>query len=333
MWRCPNFMGETTTISITYRRFQLMEDYVTLAKIWNESYTNDKRSKVEWWARDKELNTDATAQRWVAEVDGVILGVSGYETFGAEFYQPHNYVGYVTVHPVLRNLGVGNELYKRLMCDLLEREPQAVFVWTRADYSDGKKLLNKNGFAEVFRLQHGRLNVVSFNRDEFLRYEKRLAREGYSFQVFEFRDDEERKCAEFYQLYCALKTAVPAIMPWQNPDYEDFIEQIRDSSANTVRYYVALQKGEFVGICILRRRDNDENEYYTELLGVKDSHRWRGVGIGLSVAAISGVKELDCQVISQDNFLDNRGILPVLRQLGFISEPDWILYKREFPQV
>ena len=324
---CTIIMRESTAISITYRRFQEVDDYAVFAKIWNESFTNAHRSKVEWWARDRELSTDPTAQRWVAEVEGVILGVAGYENLEEEGYQPHYYWGYVTVHPVLRRLGVGGDLYERLWADLRERETESVWLWTRADYEDGLSFLEKRGFRELYRTSFMRLYIDRVNTKMLAEYADNLAQEGYEFKNFNELAGDPTRDEKFYQLYCTVKHSIPSPVERKLPDLEAFSEKIANSPRLFDGCFVALQRGEFVGFGHLLERDNEEKELYTDSLGVLESHRQRGVALGIVLAGVRYAESIGSQFISEDNFIGNRNVRPLLEKIGFVAEPDWILYE------
>ena len=315
-------------ITITYRRFGSLEDYRLFSLVWNESFTNARRSPAEWWARDQRLNTDPSAQRWVAEVDGVILGVAGYENRDEEGYQPHHYLGYVTVHPVLRRLGVGGALYERLQADLAERETESVWLPTRADYAEGLRFLEKRGFQELYRTSFMRLYIDKVNTQMLADYARSLAAEGYEFKNFHELADDPRRDEKFYRLYCAVKPSIPSPIQRQLPDFADFSERIQSYPKYFDGCFIAVRQGEYIGYGLLEERASEERELYTDALGVFPEHRRRGVAFGIILRGVRYAEAIGSKFISEDNYIGNSNVRPLLEKVGFIAEPDWLLYEK-----
>jgi GNAT superfamily N-acetyltransferase len=323
-------MSNMPLITPRYRRFSSILDYPLMAPVWNAAYTFASRSDAEWWGRDKYLKTDPARQIWLAEAaDEELVGVAGFENLGVEGY-PRHYLAYVTVLEHCRNEGLGNALYEKIETDLAGLDKESLWLWTRADYAAAHRFLAKRGFTELYRMSFMRLFIDRVNTHMLEDYTRELVAEGYEFKNFhELAGDKDRDI-RFYRLYCEVKHSIPSPLTRKLPDADTFCAKIKDTPDYFNGCFVAVYQGEYVGLGLLEERNNPQRELYTDSLGVAGVHRRRGVALGIVLCGVLYAKSIGSQYISEDNYVGNDKVKPLLEKIGFVPEPDWILYEKRF---
>ena len=94
-------------------------------------------------------------------------------------------------------------------------------------------------------------------------------------------------------------------------------------------WYVALDKGEYVGMTEILSNQADPGLFDMGVTGVLRSHRRRGIATALKLRGMEFAQERGIRELRTWNASDNGAILAVNRQLGFVRRPAHIAYVKE----
>jgi GNAT superfamily N-acetyltransferase len=68
----------------------------------------------------------------------------------------------------------------------------------------------------------------------------------------------------------------------------------------------------------------------TGLTGVRRAYRRRGLALALKVRSLAFAKEQGYRRVITENESNNRGMLHINEELGFVKNPAWIHYVKTF---
>ena len=94
-------------------------------------------------------------------------------------------------------------------------------------------------------------------------------------------------------------------------------------------WYVALDRGKYVGMTELWSNQADPELFDIGVTGVLRPHRRRGIAMALKLRGIEFAQRRGIRELRTWNALDNGAILAVNRQLGFVRRPAHIAYVKE----
>jgi RimJ/RimL family protein N-acetyltransferase len=121
---------------------------------------------------------------------------------------------------------------------------------------------------------------------------------------------------------------VPAPAPISLPTFAEFEQKIVRSPERFAANFVALQRGTYVGLCILLPQGRTSGELYAETLAIKRAYRGRGIAQALSHRGIEYAKTHGYSLISADSFVENHRIAALLEVLGFADRTVWSLFSK-----
>jgi mycothiol synthase len=309
--------------------------YTVYTALWNDAYPDLRRTELEMRLTDLSLASEppkkAACGRWVAEHKGVAVACGGYQHFDGELFHPDKFQLHLMVSPEYRRRGIGAMLFDRVLVALRMSKAVAVRAWIRHDRVESLKFLAARGFVEEMRTFHSSLDVPSFDLTRLGKYVRRLGKYDYELRAFGELESNHDRNRRLYDLYCELMQEIPSPEPPNLPSFEEYERRIAESPQYFRCHFVALRRGEYVGLCILLQRGRTRDELYADTLGVKGSCRGRGIAQGLSYKGIEYAKSKGFSRISADNSVENHRIQALLENLGFANRSVWSLYSKELP--
>src|SRR5947209_2434251 len=90
------------------------EDYPATVEVNNSVYSEYPATLAETRFWDEHRPTKCKWQRWVAEIDGVVVGVGGYDQPNS-MYHPRKFSLGITVRPEAQGQGIGSALYNQII--------------------------------------------------------------------------------------------------------------------------------------------------------------------------------------------------------------------------
>jgi ribosomal protein S18 acetylase RimI-like enzyme len=301
--------------------------YPVFTALWNEAYPELKRTELEMRLFDMSPASGTLPSRWLAQHEGAVVGFGAYElvegdTSGSK-HQLHLFV-----LPQHRGRGIGSSLYRQVMTALEPVKSSVVRVWTREDREEGLRFLIERGFHEEMRTFHSSLDASGFDLSRLARYVGRLQRYGYEIKHFDELETDRDRNRKTHELFCEVTLDIPAPEPPQLPTFAEFEQKIVRGPELFSAYFIASQKGRYVGLCILLPKGRARHELYADTLGVKRNYRGRGIAQALSYKGIQYAKQHGCSLISADSFVENYRIAALLERLGFGNRTVWTLFSK-----
>lgn len=297
---------------ITIRRVVLPESTATIEDLQHKDAHRDPKCKF---------------ARWVADDQGQVIGFGSYDQ-NSGMYHPRKFDVFAGVHPEYQGQGIGSAVYDHIMGQLEPFEPLSISSHAREDRIHSVRFLTTRGFRETMRHWESRLDVAACDVSQFADVPARVRAAGIEIKTLaELTDDPERD-RKLYELDIALAEDVPspdAFSPWS---YEFFEQNVLQSpSLLPDAYFVALHGAEYVGLSVLWSNQNSPN-LSTGLTGVKRSYRRKGIALALKLRAIQFAKAYGALIINTWNESNNRPMLSINEQLGYVKQPASIHFNK-----
>ena len=138
--------------------------------------------------------------------------------------------------------------------------------------------------------------------------------------------DWDRK---LYELGWAIEQDIPSSEPAVRDSFEEFQKVWERSNLVQDAWFVALDKGEYVGMTELLSNQADPDLFDIGVTGVLRSHRRRGTATALKLRGMEFAQKREIRELRTWNASQNEGILAVNRQLGFLRRPAHIANVKE----
>jgi len=235
-------------------------------------------------------------------------------------YSPGKYGFNITVHPDYEGQGIGSAVYNHIFQEVQQQKHPLVQLSThaRSDKPQSIRFLEKRGFEAVMRWLVSVLNVTQFDVSRYGGLRQKLAAEGV-----EIRPLPQQKLLDpdwvtnVYELDWELTLDEPQPSPPTKLPLEQYVKQFIETP-NLIQdaWYVALDKGRYIGMTQLFRNENNPTEYGSGFTGVVRSHRRRGIATALKSYAIEYAQQQGIRTIRTGNE-ENNPMYQLNVHLGF----------------
>lgn len=266
--------------------------------------------------------------RWVAEVDGQVVGASWHQR---ESWNPHprKFILGGRVLPGCQGQGIGKALYEVAMQSLAEYDPMILWSNSREDTPRGVRFLEDRGFREYTRDSESWLTVSEFDPNPFKDVTRQMQEQGIVIKPYsELIDTMPDFDQKLYELEMDIIPDIPSDEPFERVSFEKWYEDTLETEMVIKdAFMVAVDGEELVGMSNIWG-DRASDMLYTGLTGVKRSHRRKGIATAMKVAVIDYALDNGNPIIKTDNDETNTGMLSINYRLGFKKRPAWIRYKK-----
>ena len=280
---------------------------------------------------DSIIDPKIKQKRWVAEMDGKIVGYAMY-TQDAAMYHPRKFRATAMVEPDYEKHGIGSALHETLLEDLKQHDPLELLLIVREDHERGVAFAKARGFVEFNRRWGSRLDLTTFDADPFLAKLKSVENSGIIIRSYaDLKNDPQYSATlekECYELHSSLTDDIPMPLTQVN----DTMEQFRKDILNNPSFLpdlslIALKGDQFLGLTEVI--DLDNGNVLTWRTGTLRAYRREGIATTLKVRSIQIAKERGYQEMETFNDLVNEPILHVNDALGFVRDPAelWMVLK------
>ncbi len=317
---------------IAIRPFEVKEeDYRSAVAIGNAVWPDYPETVEEWKEMDAKRSKAEKWGRYFAELDGKIIGFAYYSQ-SIWVNHPGKLSVNVLVLPEYRNRGVGTTLWQRLCREVEQFDPLRLRTSSREDYADGVRFALKQGFTEKMRDWESRLDTASLDSSVWNRYSSRIAEQGIQIKsVVELESDPMRD-RKLYELEWLIAKDVPSSEPPAKVPFEEFQKVWERTNHVPDAWFVALDKGEYVGSTDVWLSKAEPHLLYVGLTGVIRSHRGRGIATALKLRSVEFARQHGFKEIRTWNESNNKVILDINNRMGFVRQPahiDFVKQMRE----
>ncbi len=308
------------------------DDYAAIAEISNAIYPDYRYSADEIRYDDEHFDkTKYIFKRYVAEMSRRVAGYAEYNHVPHMFH-PQKFWVFVGVHPDFQRRGIGTALYTKILSDLVAHRAVRAFASAREDYPRSVAFLQKHGFSEIRRTWESRLNVSTFDLHRFAPYAEKFSSHGLTITTLAEERERDPQCLrKLHELYVAIMEDVPHPDQYTPVDFEHFLRyNVEHPDAIAEGYFIAKDGEHYIGLSNLRRSKDEPKDLYQGLTGVRREYRGKGVAMALKLKTIEYARAHGYEIIKTWNDSTNVGMLAINTKLGFVRQPAWITFAKEF---
>ena len=306
------------------RPFDFSEaDYQAHMDVFNAAHPEAIRTVADVQNRDQIRTKDEVLGRFLAEVEGQVVGVAEYET---SFNDPKPGVLEVNyrIHPEFK--AYAPALWNHLIAEIDKVKPHQLKTRAREDWDEYGFYLGQ-GFEEFDRSWNSTLDVLTFDPAPF----QRPLPEGICIQTLsDLPYSEEALQRELYDLEIILLATVPFAEPLTPWPFEVWLERVLTKNPYLLPegYFVATKDQRLIGLSQLWKSGRPQT-LQTGLTAVLPDYRRRGIALALKVKAAEFAKQYGAKYIRTGNHQVNRPMLAINEAMGFQKEPSMIYMRKE----
>ena len=305
------------------------KDYAYIAPLWNAVYENDNYTPEEFAYLDSVYEPPCKFARFVAELDGEIIGACNYAQH-AGMYHPQKFLTNIFVYPDKRSQGVGTQLYDFLAAQLDAFNPLSLSAQVREDDAVALAFAAKRGFEETKRDWEAVIDPAEFDAAPYAGLEPKFAAEGITLTSFADWGVTPERENMFFDFFARARLDVPSSEPRTPYTFELFRKTFLDApDFFSEGVFFALDGGDITGMTMLWRSEST-SDLYTGLTAVDRNYRGRGLATALKVRALKFAAERGCRKVLTDNDTTNVEMIAVNDKLGFKRLPAWLSVRKTY---
>jgi GNAT superfamily N-acetyltransferase len=306
-------------------------DYPAIAAVRSANGPDWARSAedLEFW--DEHRDQRFLARRWVAELDGRVVGWASYDQV-AWMYDPHRFILAGFVHPELQGRGIGGALYQTVADALTPLDPATLLILeVPTEPPRSVRFVERRGFREAMRTWALRLDLGSFDPTPFQATLGDLEGQGIAIASLADLADDPGRDRKLFDLVNAVHEDVPTPEANTPLTFEHFVENMLTTpELDPDLFYIASSSadGAYVGLSTLWTFP-DRRDLRSGITGVTRPWRRRGLALALKLRAISYARAQGYTSILTTNAAQNQGMLALNERLGFVKQYALIDFQKE----
>ncbi|NJN81922.1 MAG: GNAT family N-acetyltransferase [Caldilineaceae bacterium] len=314
----------------TIRPFEPTDaEYESVVAVYNAAWPDDPSTVENWKHNDTHRDPQYLHRRFVIENQAKLVATGSFYEISWS-HQPGKYGVDVTIHPSYAADGLERLFYDFAMDQLFAREPRPVkFVSdAREDQPDRIEFLQQNGFAQTMRYPRSELDINEFDPAPFEGIMEKLRGEGIEIVTLTeliSRDPDWKR--RLYELEWEIDQDMPSLDAPTRPPFEQFEKKFIHPNFRSDGWFIAVEKGECVGLSNLWTSNANPLKIYVGLTGVARSHRRRGIATAVKLPTIDFARSVGARYISTDNE-ENNPMYQLNLKLGFRPMPAWLDFEK-----
>ncbi|MBI1729237.1 GNAT family N-acetyltransferase [Candidatus Acetothermia bacterium] len=279
---------------------------------------------------DQQLPEKCKSERFFACVRREIVAFGDYHQ-SPFAYHPQKFDVGVFVLPEFQSKGIGTELYEYVAQKLQPFDPITLRSFAREDYQQSLRFLAKRGFHETMRAWESRLDIKSFDFSRYAGHVGKVEASGIKIIPLSQIPRTPERDRKLYELDLILSEDVPHPDPFTPLEYENFLERfIENPGFFPEAYQIAMDGDEYIGMSNLWKSQANR-DLQNGLTGVKREYRRKGIALAMKLKNLQVVKEQGYPLIKTWNESNNRGMLSINEEMGFVKQPSWISFAKDLP--
>ncbi|MBI5031122.1 MAG: GNAT family N-acetyltransferase [Chloroflexi bacterium] len=302
-------------------------DYTAIAEINNTFWIEETLTAEQWQHEDAQRPPHCKHARWVAEIDGKVVGMSEYDQLAGR-YHPDKYWLRVEVLPAYQKRGIGVALYDTMMNALAQHNPWIVRFALTENLHDSLRFLRARDFAEEWRSYESHWDVTQFDSARFNDIDEKLNAHGIVIKTYADLSNDLNRDPKLYELFEDTRADTAFIEPLTRTEYARWRDMFVDGfRANTDAFFVAARDGEYVGIAMLAKAEPGAN-IDTRWVGVRRDLRGQGIALGLKKRMFDYARAHNHPHITTVTNSKNAPVIAMNKKLGYVDQPAWVYYSK-----
>lgn len=322
-----------STAAVQIRPFE-NQDYEGAVAVSNAVFPDRPGTVEEWRYDDDHYDKKYVNLRFVAEdrATGAIAGYAGFWHI-AWAYHPQKFGCEIRVHPAQQDRGIGSALWERVEQELRAREAISVRTNIWEKMPDSIAFATTRGFREVMRAWESRLDVTAFDFGRFGPHVDTALASGVTITTLaEERDKDPETLTRMHAMEAEIAQDIPR-PPGEvhTPvDFAMFRQYAVDAPwAINDAYFLGVVDGEYAGLSALFRPKT--GDWFNQgLTGVRRQFRGRHIATALKVKTVEYARDRGIREIRTWNEINNAAILAINVKFGFVRQPAWITFAKDF---
>ena len=318
--------------NIKFREFKV-DDLPFLVNISNLIYSDYPTTieELEHWFSNYD-HTKYLMKKYVATNKQDEVVAYSYYYHEPILYHPHKFSLELAVHPEWQKQGIGSHFYNLLLKEWITLNTLVIRTSTREDKKDSLSFIINRGFKEKRRSWESRLNLQEFVLDDFIQAFSSIQHQGIEITTLadEVRKDENAY-EKLYEHHPTTMGDMPLPDTYTPVSFAEFIKQVINSPNLIPEAFFIAKAGElYVGESYLQASKADPTQPYQGLTAVRREFRGKGIATALKIKVIEFAQKNNYKTIKTSNDSENPSMLGINQRLGFVRQPAWIQFEREF---
>lgn len=318
----------------TFRNFDYSDqEYVNCAAIHDAVWPDNPTDLDSWKRWDEVRPKDQYRKRFVAEIDGQLVGYGGFSE-ARYLAEPNTYgISWLT-HPDHQRKGIASAFYEMALTTMREDDHTVakVFVSTREDKPNAVDWLTHRGYEQKNRYPRSELKPAEFDSTPFAGYPDRIAEHGLVVKpLAEIIPNDPDWQTKLWELEWILEQDEPTPDEPKKQPFDQYVkETLEDPQFRPESWFMALDGDRFAGMSCLWPDKMKPHLIHTGWTGVDRPYRKKGVAIAMKLAAIAYAKaNPEITTIQTDNHETN-WMYQINLRLGFRPIPAYLSFEKTF---
>ncbi|MBX7134073.1 MAG: GNAT family N-acetyltransferase [Fimbriimonadaceae bacterium] len=294
------------------------DDYPFICEMFTVRYGNAPTPE-QLAARDQQVPEGGLRERWVAEADGVQVGMATLHRFPSK--PEGQYEFSVIVHPEHRGNGFGRTLLDHVETRLKGMGAREIIADFAEDDAVAREIAGQRGYEEIMHVFDSTLDLSTFYPAAYEPVLEQLRSEGFTFVNCAEMSDQIKR--DLHAIIVLTDKDIPGEEDDEPRSYEEFEQSFFPAYWFWPEgHWIAYHGDEPVGVSGVG--EMTKGEVYSLGTGVKREYRGRGLALALKVLTLAAAKAAGYPRARTQNASTNQAMLHVNRKLGYVREPGQI---------